>query len=146
MKKTRIDSNRKWKVCLMKVPLFLLKKMHWDQDISIFIFFSSYPFGGILDTLPLLRFWFSFFCFFTCNQPQIYLSAAEKIDDFFNFHYALVFIMSILAKPFSKPWYHNPKQINRLKREVDTAQIKDVSYFSMFSSVLILSNWVKEDI
>ena len=36
--------------------------------------------------------------------------------------------------------------MNRLKREVDTAQIKDVSYFSMFSSVLILSNWVKEDI
>ena len=60
--------------------------------------------------------------------------------------YESVFIMSILAKPFSKPLYHNPKQMKRLKREVDTAQIKDVSYFSMFSSVLILSNWVKEDI
>ena len=28
--------------------------------------------------------------FFTGKQPQIYLSAAEKINNFFNFHYALM--------------------------------------------------------
>ena len=68
--------------------------MHWGQVISIFIFFSLYPFGGILDTLPLLGFRFRFFCFFTGKQPQIYLSAAEKIDDFFDFHYALMYMVS----------------------------------------------------
>ena len=47
--------------------LYFYSKMHWDQDIRLFIFFSSYPFGGILDTLPLLRFQFRFFCLFTNN-------------------------------------------------------------------------------
>ena len=43
--------------------LYFYSKMHWDQDIRLFIFFSSYPLGGILDTLPLLRFQFRFFNF-----------------------------------------------------------------------------------
>ena len=66
--------------------LYFYSKMHWDQDISLFIFFSSYPFGAILDTLPLLQFWFCFFCFITDNQLQIYLSVRElfKKKSFFN--------------------------------------------------------------
>ena len=64
--------------------------MHGDQDTSLFIYFSSYPFGGIVDTLPLLRFRFHFFCLFTDNQPQIYLSVRELF--FFKnvFQYALI--------------------------------------------------------
>ena len=47
--------------------------MHRFQNISIFIFFSSYPFGGILDTLPLLR--FQFFFLPSSAQAQAQLGA-----------------------------------------------------------------------
>ena len=53
---------------------------------NTFDFFHLCPFEGIFDILPLLRFSF-LFCFFTCNQPQIYLSTAEKINNFLNYHY-----------------------------------------------------------
>ena len=76
IKKTRMDSESKWKVCLMKVPLFLLKNALGPRYKSFYIF-SSYPYGAILDTLPLLQFWFIFICLFTDNQPQIYLTARE---------------------------------------------------------------------
>ena len=71
--------------------LYFYSKMHWDQDIRLFIFFSSYPFGGILDTLPLLRFQFRFFCFFTNNQPHIYLIVRELFSKKFVFWHALIF-------------------------------------------------------
>ena len=71
-KKTRVDSDSKWKICL-----YFYSKMLWDQDIRLLISFSSYPFGGILDTFPLLRFQF---CFFTNNQLLIYLSIRELIS------------------------------------------------------------------
>ena len=40
-------------------------------------------------------FLFRFFCFFTEDQPHIYLSAAEKKKDFFIFQYALIFSPTI---------------------------------------------------
>ena len=39
MKKTRMDSDRKWKVCLMKVPLFLLKNACGASYKPFYIFF-----------------------------------------------------------------------------------------------------------
>ena len=50
-----MDFERKWKVCLMKVPLFLLKNALGPWYKSLYIVFLSYPFGAILDMLPLLR-------------------------------------------------------------------------------------------
>ena len=78
--------------------------MHWDQDISVFIFFSSCPFGGILDTLPLLRFQFRFFCFFTDNQPQIYLSVRELFKKKIIFWYALLIRWATSSHLFA---FHN---------------------------------------
>ena len=78
--------------------------MHGGQVISIFIFFLSFPFGGILDTLPRSDFNFVFCFFFTCNQPQIYLSAAEKINYFFNFHYALLNSQRLGGLPLCLHW------------------------------------------
>ena len=100
--------------------------MHWGQVISVFIFFSSYPFGGILDTLPLLGFRFIFFCFFTGKQPQIYLSAAEKIDDFFDFHYALVvrwFVSNPTLLDLSLSWGFDKKKSSSKVPVVDTLNL-----------------------
>ena len=69
--------------------LYFYSKLHRDQDISIFRFCSSYPYRGILDSLPLLQFQFCFFCFFTDNQPQIHLSVRELSSNKMDFQYAL---------------------------------------------------------
>ena len=66
--------------------------MHGGQVISIFIFFSKYPFGGISYTLPLLRFRFRFFCLLTQTQPHNNQSDPNKIFDFSIFQYTLVSI------------------------------------------------------
>ena len=39
MKKTRMDSDRKWKVCFIKVPLFLLKNACGASYKPFYIFF-----------------------------------------------------------------------------------------------------------
>ena len=64
--------------------------MHGGQGISIFIFFSKYPFGGISYTLPLLGFQFRFFCLFTQTQPHKNQSDPNKIFVFFNFSIHLI--------------------------------------------------------
>ena len=64
--------------------------MHGRQVISIFIFFSKYPFGGISYTLPLLGFQFRFFCLFTQTQPHKNQSDPNKIFVFFIFQYTLI--------------------------------------------------------
>ena len=46
-------------------------------------------------------FLFRFFCFFTDHQPHIYLSAAEKIKNFFIFQYALVSTQSSVEENIS---------------------------------------------
>ena len=65
--------------------LYFFSKTHGGQVISIFIFFSKYPFGGISYTLPLLGFRFLFFCLFTQTQPHKNQSDPNKIFVFFYF-------------------------------------------------------------
>ena len=50
MKKIKMDSERKW-----KVRLYFYAKMHRDQDIRLFIFCLSYPFGGIFTHLRMTK-------------------------------------------------------------------------------------------
>ena len=64
--------------------------MHGGQVISIFIFFSKYPSGGISYTLPLLGFRFRFFCLFTQAKLHKNQSEPNKIFDSFIFHYTLL--------------------------------------------------------
>ena len=60
--------------------------MHGWQVISIFIFFSKYPFGGISYTLPLLRFQFFFFFF----HPRATAPRSEWTrKDFWFFYFSL---------------------------------------------------------
>ena len=75
---------------LLYKSAFIFAQKCIRQDIRLFIFFSSYPFGGILDTLPLLWFQFIFLCFFTNNQPQIYLTVRELFSKRFVFWHALL--------------------------------------------------------
>ena len=58
--------------------------------ISVFRGFLSFDFEDILDTLPLLRFQFCFFRFFTDNQPQIYCSVKDLFSKKFIFWYAVI--------------------------------------------------------
>ena len=81
--------------------------MHGGQVISIFIFFSKYPFGGISYTLPLLGFQFRFFCLFTQTQPHKNQSDPNKIFVFFIFQYTLICIQDkrYLDKCQYESWY-----------------------------------------
>ena len=76
----------------MKVPLFLLKNALGPRYKRFYIFFVIPLRGHFRHTTPA-PILILFFCFFTCNQQQIYLSTTEKINDFLNFHYALLFII-----------------------------------------------------
>ena len=77
--------------------------MHGGQVISIFIFFSKYPFGGISYTLPLLGFQFRFFCLFTQTQPHKNQSDPNKIFVFLIFQYTLLHTsLSLRSRPHQK--------------------------------------------
>ena len=75
-----------------KIAFIFFSKMHGGQSVSIFIFFSMYPFGGISYTLPLLGFRFRFFCLFTQAQLHKKQSEPKKIFDSFIFHYTLIYM------------------------------------------------------
>ena len=63
MKKLRMDSERKWKVCLIKVPLFLLKNALGASYKRFYIFFVIPLRGHFRHTTPA-RISISFFLFF----------------------------------------------------------------------------------
>ena len=63
MKKLRMNSERKWKVCLIKVPLFLLKNALGASYKRFYIFFVIPLRGHFRHTTPA-RISISFFLFF----------------------------------------------------------------------------------
>ena len=85
IKKTRMDSEGKLKVCLMKVPLFLLKNALGPRYKSFYIFLVI-PLRGHFRHASPAPISICFFLFFTNNQPQIYLSVRELFSKKFIFN------------------------------------------------------------
>ena len=145
--------GQKWKWILKSNEKFALwkclyfySKMHWDQDISLFIFFSSYPFGGILDTLPLLRFWFRFFCFFTNNQPQIYLSVTKLFSKKIVFWYALMWSLlqaqSFLHQSQLGPhWWCKKKQVSTMMNMATQKRTISITSQLILPVAMSSTNW-----
>ena len=80
MKKTRMDSDRKWKVCLMKLPLFLLKNALGTRYKRFYIFFVI-PLPGHFRHASPGPILISLFCFFfTDYQQHFYLIVRELIS------------------------------------------------------------------
>ena len=52
MKGNEMNENEKF---ALQKCLYFYSKMHRDQDIRLFIFFSSYPFGGIFTHLKMKK-------------------------------------------------------------------------------------------
>ena len=133
MNKLRIDSERKWKVCIIKVPLFILKNALGASCKHFYIFFVVPLRGHFRHTTPAPIMISFLFCFFTGKQPQIYLSAAEKINNFFNFHYALMRMhlkwqpchsvrqsVSISLPKFSKQTREDSKRFKEIQRDIQS--------------------------
>ena len=95
-KKTRMDSERKWKVCLMKVPLFLFKNALGPRYKAFYIFFVI-PLRGHFRHASPAPISISFFCFFTNNQPHIYLIVRELFSKKFVFWHTLILSLSYLS-------------------------------------------------
>ena len=117
-KKQGLILNRNKKFALWKCLYFLLKNA-LGLRYKYFYIFSSYPFGAILDTLPLLWFWFCFFLFFSLitNRRFIWpLGNYFQKNLFFNMPYStcsssilplFVFYTSIAKSRFSTIFIEN---------------------------------------
>ena len=107
-----MDSERKWKVCLTKVPLFFLKNAWGASYKHIYIFFEVPLRGHFLHTSPA-RISISFFLF-VHPRPAAQKSEWLKIDFWF-------FYFSIHLNPYDHCWtsplwrhHHDPQVFRRL--------------------------------
>ena len=82
----------------MKVPLFLLQNALEPRYKRFYIFFVI-PLRGHFRHASPAPISTQFFCFFTDNKPQIYLSVRELFSKKFVFQYALMNINLSISEP-----------------------------------------------
>ena len=98
MKKTRMDSDRKWKVCLIKVPLFFLKNA-WGASYKHFYIFFVIPLRGHFRHTTPAPILISFFLFFHMKPTADLSERCRKDQRLFEFSLRL----SINALLYFKP-------------------------------------------
>ena len=93
-KKLRMDSERKWKVCLIKVPLFLLKNALGASYKRFYIFFVIPLRGHFRHTTPAQISILFFFVFSLVSNRRFIWALQKRLTIFFYFHYALIHILT----------------------------------------------------
>ena len=127
MKKTRMDSDRKWKVCLIKVPLFLLKNACGASYKPFYIFFVVPLWGHFrMGILTKIKKW-KVKCLYFCElQQELYVH-----NTFLTFS---IFQPTLIEKETSRHDKEKDEAGNRrynyidlLRIEANTWKILDIS-------------------